>query len=216
MRILDLFCCAGGAGMGYHQAGFDVTGIDIDPQPDYPFPFHQADALEYVTEHGHEYDAIHASPPCQGYTTMGNRNRLEWPKLITPLRAILETTGRLWVIENVPGARADMRHPILLHGGIFGLGVDRPRLFETNAELLTLPMGPRVRRPVGVYGKLDGRRLWTRNDGTELRAAADLKTAQEAMGIDWMDWDHLREAIPPAYTEWIGAQLATQIREGAA
>lgn len=208
MRLLDLFCCEGGAATGYAQAGFDVVGVDIDPQPLYPFEFHQADAIEFVREYGREFDVIHASPPCQAFTTMSNRKRGEWPDLIDPTRDALEATGRPYIIENVVGARHKLRTPVQLHGGMFGLGVDRPRLFEINWPLLWMADGPRTVNPLGVYGKgPDGRRLWTRADGTEQRAASSVEQAQRAMGMPWASWNGLREAIPPAYTRWLGAQL---------
>jgi DNA (cytosine-5)-methyltransferase 1 len=214
MRLLDLYCCEGGAGTGYARAGFEVVGVDIAPQPDYPFEFVQGDAIEYARAHGHEFDAIHASPPCQAYTTMGNRKRLEWPDLIAPTRDALEGARRPYVIENVPGAESELRHPILLHGGMFELGVYRPRLFEVNFPILLMPpLAPQPRQPIGVYGRAaDGRRLWTRRDGTELRAASSVAEAREAMGMPWASWNGLREAIPPAYTEWLGGELLEWLR----
>lgn len=211
-RLLDLFCCEGGAGMGYHRAGFEVVGVDKEAQPNYPFEFVQGDAIEYLEEHGHLFDAVHASPPCQGYTqiTRHKERQAEWPKLIAPVRDELVTLGRPYVIENVVGARDEMRETFLLHGGMFGLGVDRPRLFETNF-LVMVPRAPRKRGGIGVYGKLDGRRLWTRKDGSELRNPSSLEEAQEAMGMPWASWDGVREAIPPAYTEWIGSQLLASL-----
>jgi len=216
-RLLDLFCGAGGAAMGYHRAGFEVEGVDIEPHPDYPFPMIVADTMDILADRGYlaRFGVVHASPPCQGWTTMANRARGDWPKLIAPVRETLSEWGGLYVIENVPGARADMRSPLLLHGGMFGLKVDRPRLFESNAVLFGFT-GPRTANPIGVYGSLDGRRLWTRADGTEQRAARTLEQAQQAMGIDWMEWDDLREAIPPAYTEFLGGQLIDQLGERAA
>lgn len=214
-RLLDLFCGAGGAAMGYHRAGFEVVGVDIKPQPNYPFEFIQADALNAVRAvRAHDavwgdsggYDAIHASPPCQAYTTMSNRWGSDYPELITETRELLEQTGLPYVIENVPGALASMRSPHRLTGEMFGLRVHRARLFETNWPWLAPSPPSRQADPVAVYGKQDGRRLWTRKDGTELRVA-DLDEGSEAMGIDWMDWDELREAIPPAMTEYIGGQL---------
>lgn len=208
-RLLDLFCGAGGAGVGYASVGFEVVGVDIDPQPEYPFEFHQADALTFPLD---GFDAIHASPPCQGYVGWQNINSLrgfenDHPLLIDPIRERLEATGLPYIIENVVGA--PLRDPVMLCGTMFGLGVRRHRLFETN-----LPWKPTPPRPcahtgseVGVYGKLDGRRLLTRVDGSELRAARTLEQAQAAMGIDWMSWDTLRESIPPAYTAWLGEYL---------
>jgi DNA (cytosine-5)-methyltransferase 1 len=213
LRLLDLFCCAGGAGMGYHRAGFEVVGVDIAPQPNYPFEFHQGDALKYLAQHGHEFDVVHLSPPCQGYTTMSNKHRTAQaahPRLIEPARAAAVAAGLPYVIENVAGARRAMHSPMKLSGGMFGLGVDRPRLFESNVPL-TPPRHRKADSVVGVYGPLDGRLLWTRRDGTQLRAARTLAEGQRAMGIDWMRWHELTEAIPPAYTEHIGRQLLAHL-----
>lgn len=208
--LLDLFCCEGGAGEGYRRAGFDIVGVDIAPREANPHRVIEGDALEYLEAHGSDYDFIHASPPCQGYTTMNNRRGKEnTPRLIGKTRKMLERIGKPWVIENVCGARSEMRNPILLTGEAFGLRVHRPRLFETSFFLLCPPNPPRQRDPIAVYGKEDGRRIWTRKDGTELRAAK-LPEASEAMGIDWMTWDGIREAIPPAYTQWIGEQFLKQ------
>jgi DNA (cytosine-5)-methyltransferase 1 len=213
--LLDLFCGAGGCSVGYERAGFDVLGIDVEHHPDYPYPIHIRDAMDVLEDSAflNGFDVIHASPPCQAFTTMSNRWRGaggaadEWPDLIGPVRDALRRWGGVYVIENVPGARSSMQNPMTLHGGMFGLGVYRPRLFETNAALLNYH-APQTVNPVGVYGKAhDGRLLFARADGTEQRAASSLAEAQAAMGIDWMGWDDLREAIPPAYTEFIGEQL---------
>lgn len=208
LRLLDLFCGAGGCSVGYARAGFEVMGVDVEPHSDYPFTLRVADALAVLTDGGfvRGFDVVHASPPCQAYTTMSNRKRGDWPDLIAPVREALRATGRPYVIENVPGAAALMLGPVLVHGGMFGLGVNRPRLFECSLPLMAY-RAPSVRDPVGVYGKLDGRRLWTRVDGSEQRAARSLEEARSAMGIDWMSWADLTEAIPPAYTEFIGVQL---------
>lgn len=221
-RLLDLFCGAGGCSVGYDRAGFDVTGVDIEPHPDYPYEFARNDALEVLSEPRilANFDAIHASPPCQAFTTMSNRHRGKGgaadlhDELIEDTRELLEAWGGLWVIENVPGARAHMRAPVTLSGGMFGLGVQRPRLFESNIPLSALP-DRGVLEPVGVYGSLDGRRLYTRADGSIQRAARTLEEGRQAMGIDWMNWDDLREAIPPAYTEWIGLQLIDHLEVAA-
>jgi len=217
-RLLDLFCGAGGVAVGYHRAGFDVVGVDIRPQPNYPFEFVQADALEYAVDvelTDWNFAAVHASPPCQAYTTMNNRWGSDSPPLITETRRLIEQTGLPYVIENVIGARPHLRDPVTLSGEMFGLRVHRPRLFETSWPLLVPPLVRRQRDPVAVYGKQDGRRLWTRTDGTELRVAM-LETAGAAMEIDWMTWDEIREAIPPVYTELIGHQLLAHIRARAA
>jgi DNA (cytosine-5)-methyltransferase 1 len=211
--LLDLFCGAGGCSMGYHRAGFDVVGVDIEPHPDYPFEFVQHDAMTYV-HHG-PVDAIHASPPCQAYSTMGQKHaatQAEHPALIAPTRAALRATGLPYVIENVPGARRELDHPIQLCGRAFGLGVGRHRLFECSFACMTAACQCDGNE-LPVYGKLDGRRVWTRTDGSELRAAKTLEQAQAAMGIDWMVWDDLTQAIPPAYTEFIGGYLMAAIRD---
>ena len=220
-KILDLFCGAGGAGMGYSQAGFDVTGVDIEAHPDNPHDVIVADALEVLTDSDslQTFDAVHASPPCQGFTTMSNRYRGKGgktdthPRLIATVREHLEVAGVPYVIENVLGARKELRAPVLLRGGMFDLGVDRPRLFETSLPVGTPPKNRKIASPIGVYGtKPDGRRLWTRKDGSSQYAARNVAEGRRAMGIDWMTWPDLTEAIPPAYTRWIGAQLMTHLR----
>jgi DNA (cytosine-5)-methyltransferase 1 len=207
-KLLDLFCGGGGAGMGYARAGFDVVGVDIAHQARYPFEFHQADALEYLAEHGRDFDAIHASPPCQAYSAMLRATRhTEKPRLIAETRAALRTIGKPYVIENVEGAGADLRDWVMLCGTMFGLRVRRHRLFELSLSLpiLTPPCACRL----GVVrGSLIGHRTHGRvapgrtkpphHTETELRAA---------MGVEWMTTQETREAIPPAFTEFIGAQV---------
>jgi DNA (cytosine-5)-methyltransferase 1 len=213
-RLLDLFCGAGGAARGYQRAGFHVTGVDVAGQPRYAGDeFVQADALEFIFDwgnvdsEGRKWAAIHASPPCQAYSTMNNRHGSKSPALINETRLYLEATGLPWVMENVVGAKRHMRSPFVLTGEMFGLGVHRRRLFESNVLIPGIPIPPRQENPVSVYGKLDGRRLWTRADGSVLTAPRTLEPAADAMGIDWMTWDELREAVPPAYTEYIGRFL---------
>lgn len=219
--LLDTYCGAGGCGMGYHRAGFCVTGVDAAPQRRYPFRFVQDDAVAYIRRHGTNYAVVTGSPPCWAYTTMSNRYRGRnpmvdnHPRLISPTREAMIATGRPYVIENVTGARPELRSPLLLSGGMFGLGVDRPRLFETNVLIMQPTRIPAV-NPIGVYGDLNGRRLKTRRDGSELRAPATLQQAQAAMGIDWMEWSELTQAIPPAYTEHIGSALLTHLSAAAA
>ena len=229
-RLLDLFCGAGGAAMGYYRAGFDVVGVDIAPQPHYPFEFIQADALELLRFTSVSYDAIHASPPCQAFTQMSAKYRGKGlggitdthVDMLTPTLELLRGMDIPWVVENVPGAKRIMNTTVKLHGGMFGLGVHRPRLFESSVMLLA-PVAPQTREPIGVYGKCaDGRRLYTRNNGnwrtakvpkkSILRAPKTLEEAQDAMGMDWADWRGTKEAIPPAYTEFIGAQLLAYVK----
>ncbi len=167
MRLLDLFCCAGGAGAGYARAGFTVTGVDVEPQRRYPFAFLQRDVLTlsagWIRDN---FDAVHASPPCQGYSTMRHAPRTTGaPLLIDETRALLEATGLPWIIENVAGARWAMRDPVTLCGTMFGLGaigheLRRHRLFESNVSLFVPPCAHTSGPVVGVYG---GRRVrWTR------------------------------------------------------
>lgn len=220
MRILDLFCGAGGATRGYQKAfpHAHVTGVDIAPQPNYVGDrFIQSDALDYAFAVA-GFDFIHASPPCQARTTMSNRWRGQGGVADSHFNFIDATRWRLvmagvpYVIENVPGARRDLINPVTLSGGMFGLGVNRPRLFECSFPVAR-PKPVKVANPIGVYGQHhDGRRLWTRKDGTSQRAARALEEGRAAMGIDWMEWRELAEAIPPAYTEYIGDQFATTLR----
>ena len=133
MWCLDLFCCGGGAGMGYHLAGMEVVGVDIEPQPKYPFQFVQADALEYLAAHGHEFDFIHASPPCQGYSHLTPaKNKADHERMIPAVRELMIKTGKPWVIENVAGARKELRDPVMLCGSMFGLRTQRHSFFETS------------------------------------------------------------------------------------
>jgi DNA (cytosine-5)-methyltransferase 1 len=207
-RLLDLFCGAGGAGAGYHRAGFDVTGVDIEPMPRYPFTFVQADALEYVAEHGHEYDAIHASPPCQGYSVMAHATGREAPRLIPVTRKALRSTGKPYVIENVELAHRELRNYITLCGTQFGLKVRRHRLFEMSPAYYGL-MSPcacqnGVKRGVLVGQMLSGKVAPGRTPRTGLYTESDRR---EAIGVPWMTTMEARQAIPPAYTAFVGQQL---------
>ena len=204
-RLLDCFCGAGGAGMGYSRAGFDVTGVDIKPQPRYPFAFVQGDALAYVKAHGHEFDAIHASPPCQAYSVMKSMNReIAHPELVEPTREALEATGLPYVIENVVGA--PLRTTIMLCGSMFGLRshrgyLRRHRLFESNVLLFSPGPCRHDGLAIGVYGHGSAGHL-----GQRMRTA-NVEEARILMGMDWSTRDGLSQAIPPAYTEFIGRQL---------
>lgn len=218
-RLLDLFCCAGGASRGYQMAGFHVTGVDIKPQPRYAGDvFVQGDALEYVKAHGHEYDAIHASPPCQTHSALGAfYDRSQYPDLVAATRDALIDSGLRWVMENVPGA--PLVNAITLCGSMFDLGawcrdgayhqLRRHRLFETNFFALA-PACAHQGRPVGVYGNGGGRAQRSDQPGPN-GFVGTASESREAMGIDWMDRYSLSQAIPPAYTAYIGAQLLAEI-----
>ena len=211
-RLLDLFCGAGGAGMGYARAGFEVVGVDIRPQPRYPFEFHQADALEFAEAHASEFDVIHASPPCQGYSKLRHlpKNiKNVYPMLIETTRSLLIASKKPYIIENVDGS--PIQTPLVLEGRMFGLKVLRKRLFECSLFLLSPPIPPKKKRKyvadisefdrgqygfVGVYGE-----------------KFSVVVARSAMGIDWMSRAELAQAIPPAYTEFIGRQLWNYLRK---
>ena len=296
MKLLDLFCGAGGAAMGYSRAGFDeIVGVDIKPQPRYPFTFVETDALKYLKEHGHEFDAIHASPPCQAYSIMHNLPWLkgrEYPELILPTRELLQAVGKPYVIENVMGARygapgiekrgleAHGMQAGWLCGAMFGLPFYRHRLFETNWFWMQPGHPKHIVRNAGKGGVSwdswknrrkqdgdlmngngsfifsdaeDGRgieswpgrrgeqaglavRQYTRKTGANAGKVEETHPggvtehvvpfskrqtgvghsngwwlAAEAMGIDWMKREELTQAIPPAYTEFIGKALAQEV-----
>jgi DNA (cytosine-5)-methyltransferase 1 len=202
-RLLDLFCGAGGAAMGYYRAGFDVVGVDIVPMPHYPFEFHQDDALEYVCKHGAEFDVIHASPPCQRYTRAQNaaKNSLAHPDLIGPVRDLLIKMGKPFVIENVVGA--PLKNPAVLCGLSFGLKVKRHRLFETSFFFLTPPCQCKNQD----YFVIFGHEVRNRRHGVKAGRKNKIAEGRAAMGIEWMTRGELSEAIPPAYTEYIGRYL---------
>ncbi len=196
--------------MGYHRAGFDIIGVDIKPQPRYPFEFVQADALAFVLDSDwSRLTAIHASPPCQAYTSLGALHpHISYPDLVASTRAALVATGRPWIIENVMSAPLDKARSITLCGGMFGLRTYRHRRFESSLRL-TAPAHPdhvirtatsrrRERWDAGWHVSITG------NVGTYLGA--------EAMGVDWMTGDELCQAIPPAYTAHVGDQVLMHTR----
>ena len=219
VRGLDLFCGAGGATRGYQMAGFEMDGVDIKPQPRYVGErFFQADALEFVAEHGHEYDFIHASPPCQKHVkglaavNLGLGRKAEHVDLIGPTRTILQSLGIPYVIENVEGA--PLLNPIRLCGSSFGLAIRRHRLFESPLLLSPLPCRHDLQREARYWTS------WRPNGETRLAKvvqvygnAGDRSTWNEAMGIDWMDWREMTQAIPPAYTRYLGEQLLWHLED---
>jgi DNA (cytosine-5)-methyltransferase 1 len=243
-RLLDLFCCAGGAATGYQRAGFDVFGVDLDPQPRYPFPFCRGDAitvLEHLIEGAEvgltwppfvdqtpiwlrlsDFDAIHASPPCQRFSDLAKRNgnAAEWPDLVEPVRELLDETGLPYIIENVEGA--PLLEPITLCGAMFSeLRVYRHRLFESNLSLVA-PEHPKHAELTFTHDKRKahyGRPLDLATMRVQVTGGgnAPVWAKRQAMGgLDWMTGRELNEAIPPAYTEWIGRQLMEQVAEVAA
>ncbi|WP_104128074.1 DNA cytosine methyltransferase [Cryobacterium sp. Y57] len=221
-KLLDLFCCAGGAGVGYSRAGFEVYGVDIVPQKNYPFEFHQADALEYLREHGHEFDAIHASPPCQVYSKTAHLHDNPHPDLLVPTRAALIESGLPYVIENVEGA--PLFSPMTLCGSEFGLrapdvdglplALRRHRLFESNIWLMGA--GGCQHDDTQVAGSYTAGRHRTpaHRDNPDRQGGYTpaLSVRAELLGIDWKMNEHeLAQAIPPAYSEFLGAQLLSSL-----
>lgn len=211
-KLLDLFCCAGGCTEGYTRAGFEVEGVDINPQPNYPYKFTQMDWLEFLETHDlSQYAAIHASPPCHKYSRLNAINKkTHYPDLVDPVREKLREIGKPYVIENVVGA--PLIEPIMLCGTMFGLKVFRHRLFESNMLLLQ----PEHKKhdgstgthrwpykPVNGYLQISGENNYKLEEG------------RKAMGIDWMEKKELNQAIPPAYTEFIGKQLLQAIMKSA-
>jgi DNA (cytosine-5)-methyltransferase 1 len=221
-RLLDLFCGAGGAAVGYDRAGFDVVGIDIASQTSYPFQFIQIDALtihaSFVSEF---FVAVHASPPCQAFTAYRrNGNVGDYPDLIAATRALLEQAGLPYVIENVVGA--PLHDPTLLCGSMFDMDIQRHRLFETNWPLES-PQP--CRHKIWGRDRFPGGRSRERTGSSRglVRSTIEIGSwdiplveQQRAMGIEWMQLEELSEAIPPAYTELIGHQLMSHVRARAA
>ena len=218
-KLLDLFCGAGGTGMGFYRAGFNVVGVDKERHPDYPFPMFIADALDFIDDgwmEGGNFDAVVAGPPCPRYSiATPDHARDKHPDLVGPIRERLIASGLPYVIENVPGA--PLVDPITLCGSMFWLGVRRHRLFESNVPLEQPRCNHANQKQVwGVYGQHgDLRGPVPRPNGTSRGGKArDAAHAREVMGIDWMtEWADLADAIPPSYTEFIGTQLLAHIEK---
>jgi len=216
-RLLDLFCGAGGAAMGYHRAGFDIVGVDIAPQPHYPFEFREGDAMEILRDRDYlaTFDAVHASFPCQRWSRLsratGKAGR--WPDLITPGRPLLRAAGVAYVIENVP--EAPLRgNVVLLCGETFALEIIRHRAFETSHFILA----PQCCHEFG--GIWTGRYIAFRRGKSphtgKRPPRPNTRTAyRDAMGCDWMTTVEAAQAIPPLYTQWIGTQLLAAMEAAA-
>jgi len=215
--LLDLFCGAGGAAVGYYRAGFDVVGVDIKPQPHYPFTFFQGDAIRWLSwslsERGarNRFAVLHGSPPCQRYSKSVSRvNRAKHPDLVAATRALFKDSGLPYVIENVP--RAPLMNPIQLCGSAFGLPIQRHRLFETNFPLMSPGCihGAYERKYPPAWNRTTPLRVLSISGGYQKRQLAEdfMEQHKAAMGIDWdISYNELSEAIPPAYTEYIGQAL---------
>lgn len=212
-RLLDLYCKQGGAGMGYHRAGFDVVGVDIEPQSRYPFEFHQGDALEYLAEHGHEFDAVHASPPCHDHTSLRS---LSGPNgtgyLLAATREALGGVRAPWVIENVPGS--PMRVDLMLCGAMFGLRTYRHRWFEFGDYMLP-PQLPHPRHRV-LTSTFKRKKQYLEGYNISVTGNIGSWVGSRVMDIDWMTGEGLSQAIPPAYTQVVGAHLLEQLAASAA
>ena len=218
MRLLDLFCGAGGATVGYQRAGFEVTGVDVSPQARYPGDeFVRAGALGWLAAADlSKFSAIHASPPCQGYSTQ-TADKSRHSRLIEPLRNLLVASGLPYVIENVEGANKDLINPVRLCGSSFGLDVRRHRYFETNWPLVGRPCDhgwqmPRF-RSLSMASVRAGKLATVVGVHGHINYAGEFPLRCAAMGIDWMTNSELVEAIPPAYTEHIGEQLLAYLRD---
>ncbi|MGW9238155.1 SAM-dependent methyltransferase [[Kitasatospora] papulosa] len=217
LRVLDTYSCSGGMAMGYYLAGYEVVGVDINPQPNYPFEHHVGDAVQFIRDHGQEFDLGHGSPPCQAYTPLNAYNHKVYPDLIAPTRAAFEEAGLPYVIENVEAAAPELKDPTLLCGPMFDLNVYRHRLFETNWHLVA-PAHPKHTALCTRNGYLptDERPFMSIHGGRHSRAWQN--AACDAMGMPWIKVPaggdiklgirEVCEAIPPAYAKWIGEQAA--------
>lgn len=215
MRALDLYCCEGGAGQGYANAGYDMVGVDFEEQSLYPFFFVQMDVLKFLRIARLEgVTLVHASPPCQKHSTLGKQQDKEYPDLIAPTRELLIETGLPYVIENVVGA--PLEDPVTLCGSMFGLGAHcsdgqwrqlrRHRLFETNWGLQAPGPCEHEGQPIGVYGTGGGGQMTRGYKG-------NVSESREAMGMPWASRKGVSQAIPPAYTEHIGVQLKQYLQQ---
>lgn len=229
LRMLDTFCGEGAAGKGYARAGWDVFGVDNSAArlENYPYDSHHGDALEFILSHGHEFDAIHGSPTCTGYSrgTAALPDRFErYDRLIPATRAAIRATGKPYIIENVADARPELRSPILLCGRMFGLSatdtdgthlvLDRHRLFESNVLLMAPEHLPhdRTLQVAGAYGGARSDKVAARTVRKGGYVPADLDVLRELLGTPWMTRKGCYLSIPPAYTEFLGEQLMRAVK----
>ena len=209
MKALDLFCCEGGASMGLHQAGFEVTGVDIAPQPKYPFEFVNADAMIFPLD---GFDFIWASPPCQGYSYLTPAHaKGNYKKLIPMLRERLIASGIPYCIENVRGAKAELENPVMLCGSMFGIRTQRHRYFETSFPVKQPKKCDHTEIPLLVTTASKASRDKRFKLGMKPKT---VDNAPAAYGISWMSFSGLKEAIPPAYSKYIAESLINQIEGG--
>jgi DNA (cytosine-5)-methyltransferase 1 len=204
--LLDAFCKQGGASVGYHLAGFDVVGVDYHPQPAYPFPFVQADALAFIASHGHRFDAIHASPPCQAFSPARVLHGRVHPRLLAATRRALEATGRPYVLENVEGASSELRHSLMLCGSMWGRLWYRHRLFESNLALLA-PPHPAHDWPQARLGRPAG-------PGQMLAIIGhfpQVDLVRRQMEMAWATRDGIAQAVPPVFCDYLGRQLLARL-----
>ena len=211
LRVLDLFCGGGGAGMGYSLAGFEVLGVDIINQEKYPFKFIKDDAIDFLKKHGNEFDFIHASPPCQGYSNLTpEAHKGKYKKLIPELRELLQSTGKPYCIENVAGARHELNNPLMLCGSMFGLRTQRHRYFETNFNIDSPLKCDHTSIPLLVTTASKASREKRFKLGMKPKT---VKNAPLAYGIDWLGFKELKECIPPAYTMYIAKYFSNKTGE---
>lgn len=207
-RCLDLCCAGGGASFGYEQAGFEVTGVDIEFQPKYKSTFFQEDAIEFLKRYHHDYDFFHASPPCQEYSLSTKQFRMkgkQYPQLISQLRTEFIKIGKPYVIENVPGS--PLLNPIMLCGTMFGLPTYRHRLFESNVHLFQ-PMHEKHLQPNCRMGRKPKSNEFIQYVGH----FSGIKIVQKFTGLHWLGQKELAQSIPPQYTYYIGLQIINHLK----
>lgn len=204
MIVLDTFCKAGGSSKGWVDAGYEVVGVDIEPQPHYPYEFHLGDAIEFIYKYGSEFFIVYGGPPCQRYSSITRTagTSSNHPDLIAPTRKAMQSTGRPYIIENVPGA--PLINPIMLCGTMFGILEIRHRYFECNPAINVSPPPCNHHRPVVKHGRPPDR---TKHFHGITGHFSDVEWAREIRGTPWMNQEELAEAIPPHYTKWLGKHI---------